>query len=46
VAFLEVDSESDDGTNERPELEDGPEDTECLAFIFLERVAHHDTSLG
>jgi len=46
MTFLEIDSEGNDGTNERTELEDGPEDTECLALILLERVTHHDTSLG
>ena len=46
MALLEVDSERDDSTDERAKLEDGPEDTESLAFIFLERIAHHDTSLG
>ena len=46
MTLVEIDSESDDSTDERAELEDGPEDTECLAFILLERVTHHDTSLG
>ena len=46
MALLKIDSEGDDGTDERTKLKDGPEDTESLAFIFLERVTHHDTSLG
>ena len=46
MALLEVDSESDNSTNKRTELEDGPEDTECLALILLEWVTHHDTPLG
>ena len=46
MTLLEIDSEGDDGTDERTELEDGPEDTKCLALILLERVTHHDTSLG
>jgi len=46
MALLEIDSEGDDSTDERTELEDGPEDTECLSLILLERVTHHDTSLG
>ena len=46
MALIKIDSESDDGANERTELEDGPEDTECFALILLERITHHDTSLG
>lgn len=46
MTLLEVDGEGDDGTDERTELEDGPEDTERLSFILFKRVAHHDTSLG
>ena len=46
MTLLKIDGEGDDGTNERTELEDGPEDTECLAFILLEGIAHHDASLG
>ena len=46
MALVKIDSEGDDGTDERTKLKDGPEDTKRLAFILLERIAHHDTSLG
>jgi hypothetical protein len=46
MTLLKVDREGDDGTDERTKLEDGPKDTESLAFILLERVAHHNASLG
>ena len=46
MTFPKIDGECDDCTDERTELEDGPEDSECLAFILLERVTHHNTSLG
>ena len=38
----DVDGESDDGANERTELEDGPEYGERLALVLLEWVTHHD----
>lgn len=43
---LDVDREGDSSTEERTELEDGPEDTEGLPFVLLERVGHHDGTLG
>jgi hypothetical protein len=46
MTLLKIDSEGDDGTDERTKLEDGPEDAKRLAFILLERITHHNTSLG
>jgi len=46
MTFLKIDSEGNDGTDERTKLEEGPEDAERLAFILLEWVTHHNTSLG
>ena len=46
MTLVKIDSEGDDGADERTKLENGPEDTERLAFILLEGVTHHDTSLG
>lgn len=40
-----VDSKGDHGTDERAKLEYCPENAKCFAFIFLERIAHHDTTL-
>lgn len=46
LAGADVDGERDDGADEGAELEDGPEDAKGLALVLLERVGHHDTSLG
>jgi len=46
MTFSKIDSKGDDGTDEGTKLEDGPEDTERLAFILLEWVTHHNTSLS
>lgn len=46
LALTDVDRERDDRTDEGTELEDRPEDTEGLSFVFLEGVGHHDSTLG
>ena len=46
MALAKIDNESDDGTDEGTKLEEGPEDAERFAFILLEGITHHDTSLG
>ena len=44
-AFADVDGESNERADERAKLEDGPEDTEGLALVLLQWVAHHDATL-
>ena len=39
-------NKGDDGADEGAKLEDGPEDTERLALVLLERVGHHYRTLG
>jgi len=46
MTLFKIDGESNDGTDERTKLENGPEDAERLAFILLEGITHHNTSLG
>ena len=46
AAAPNIDRERDDGADERAELEDGPEDGKGLALVLLERVGHHDRTLG
>lgn len=46
MTLPKIDSEGNDGANEGTKLKDGPEDTERFAFVLLERVTHHDTTLG
>ena len=44
-AALDVDSQSNNGTDQRAELEDCPEHAEGLALILLKWVTHHDGAL-
>lgn len=46
MTLPKIDGESNDGADKGTKLEDGPEDTERFAFVPLERITHHDTSLG
>ena len=42
----DVDGKSNEGADERAELEDSPENGEGLALVLLERVGQHDGALG
>ena len=46
MTLAKIDSEGNNSTDKGTKLEDGPEDAEGFALVLLERVTHHDTSLG
>lgn len=46
MTLPKIDSESDNGADEGTKLKDGPEYTKGFAFILLERITHHNTTLG
>ena len=41
----DVDGKSNEGADERAELENSPENGEGLALVLFERVGHHDGTL-